>query len=213
MASNGNLPASSLASIPGNGRLRKDAAAAYSSMDRLARRKGVSMTIIEGPVRRTYRPLSAQWLAWGIMQRGGNLAARPGTSNHGWGLAVDLMSFTQRRMVDLIGRAFGFAKTWSDAQSEWWHIKWREGRYAAVTRVKRYPRTIRYQNQGPTVGRLNFILRGRGFHKIPAHGKRGHDFFGRHTRAAVKHFQRKHRLKADGVVGPTTWKALGVKPR
>ena len=32
--------------------------------------------------------------------------------------------------------------------------------------------------------------------------------FGRGTRRAVKHFQRVSRLKADGHVGPATWKAL-----
>jgi hypothetical protein len=213
MASNGQLPASALSPIPGNGQLRNDAARAYIAMHMAAKRRGVSLTIIEGPIRRTYRPLSAQNMAWSIFQHGGNLAARPGTSNHGWGLAVDLMNMIQRAMVDRIGRAFGWAKAWSDAPSEWWHMKWRAGNWAAVANVKRYPRTLRHNDHGRTVGRLNFILRGRGFHKIPAHGKRGHDFFGRHTVGAVIHFQKNHHLKADGVVGPTTWHALGVRPK
>ncbi|HVS28115.1 MAG TPA: peptidoglycan-binding protein, partial [Solirubrobacteraceae bacterium] len=35
--------------------------------------------------------------------------------------------------------------------------------------------------------------------------------FGHRTKRAVMHFQKRHRLKVDGVVGPATWSALGVR--
>jgi peptidoglycan hydrolase-like protein with peptidoglycan-binding domain len=41
---------------------------------------------------------------------------------------------------------------------------------------------------------------------VPADGD-----FGRGTARAVREFQRKHGLKADGIVGPSTWAALGVR--
>ena len=36
-------------------------------------------------------------------------------------------------------------------------------------------------------------------------------YFGQETQQAVKRFQRSHRLKADGVAGPATLRALGVR--
>jgi hypothetical protein len=50
----------------------------------------------------------------------------PGTSNHGLGLAVDVPQGT-RSIIDQIGEPFGWAKKWSDAPQEPWHIKYRAG--------------------------------------------------------------------------------------
>lgn len=36
-------------------------------------------------------------------------------------------------------------------------------------------------------------------------------YFGNETRSAVKHFQKRHRLQADGVAGPATLRALGIR--
>jgi cell wall-associated NlpC family hydrolase len=52
-------------------------------------------------------------------------------------------------------------------------------------------------DHGPLVGTLQHLL------KLPVDG-----IFGRHTRRAVKQFQRGHHLLVDGQVGPQTWKAL-----
>lgn len=54
----------------------------------------------------------------------GNLAARPGTSNHGWGVAVDVPTVQMAQLINKYGSAYGWQKRWSDAASEWWHFKY-----------------------------------------------------------------------------------------
>lgn len=119
---NGYIPASALGDIPGaNAGLLREAALAYKAMDAST---SVSLALVDGSVGRTYRSYSRQLLAKRIY---GSNAATPGTSNHGWGLAIDLMSYQQRAAIDQIGRRFGWAKEWSDASWEWWHLRYRPG--------------------------------------------------------------------------------------
>jgi hypothetical protein len=119
---NGYIPTSALASIPGsNAGLLKEAALAYTAMDAAT---SVSLAIYDGDVGRTYRSLARQVLAKRLY---GSNAATPGTSNHGWGLAVDLSNPGQRSAVDQVGSRFGWAKAWSDASWEWWHLRYRPG--------------------------------------------------------------------------------------
>lgn len=217
MASNGRLPASILAPIPGSGpfggpKLRKDAAAAYNAMGREAMvRWGIDMALHEGDVGRSYRNYARQVLAKRIY---GNNAAEPGTSNHGLGINVDLMNRRQRWVIDKIGHLYGFSKRWSDASWEWWHITFKTG----VWRGRRDPYPIlRYKRSGRRTRYLQYLLRKKGIRRvraagkireIPAKGKPGRGFFGVATREGVKAFQKKKGLKPDGVVGPLTWRAL-----
>lgn len=134
---NGRLPRSALAPITkaANGEqayLRKDAARAFMAMNAESEaRFGVTLRVTSARV--AYRPLADQDFFWDQYQHhGGALAAVPGTSNHGLGLAIDLATAQMRRIVDQIGTKYGFAKKWSDAPTEWWHIKWRPGTYKAV---------------------------------------------------------------------------------
>ena len=123
MAQNGRLSASDLRAIPG-GRLRKDAGASWLRMrNEIGRRTGV--WICPTSARTAYRTYAEQVYFWDLYQRGqGNLAAYPGTSNHGWGIAVDVPSPTMARLINQYGAEYGWQKRWSDAPSEWWHFRY-----------------------------------------------------------------------------------------
>ena len=126
MAENGRLPDSALAPIAGGGRLADDAAAAWNALaQKVYRETGHRLSASEA-----YRTYARQVYFWNLYTSGqGNLAARPGTSNHGWAKAVDLDDYTDREMVDRFGAPFGWSKSWSDAPSEWWHILYQPGHY------------------------------------------------------------------------------------
>ena len=127
MSSNGKLSPDELAPIA-QGQLRKDAAAAWNAMNMESRRRGLELHPTGSAS--SYRTYDQQVALWNLYQSGkGNLAAHPGSSNHGWGLAVDVPTQAMRQMIDRIGAPFGFSKSWSDAPTEWWHIKFQEGHY------------------------------------------------------------------------------------
>lgn len=206
--SNGRASRSSLAriTVAANGQqayLRKDAARAFMAMNaESVRRYGVTLRVTSA--RTAYRPLADQWYFWNLYRSGrGALAAYPGTSNHGLGIAVDLASPQMRRIVDAIGAKYGWSKSWSDAPSEWWHIRWRPGNYSAVSHY-RPTRTLRLGMRGKDVRKVKAMLHTRGFLK----GKIRSSFFNVATRRAVRAFQKANHLKADGIVGPKTLRKL-----
>jgi len=65
--------------------------------------------------------------------------------------------------------------------------------------------TLRRGSQGDEVADLQMLLDSKFGYDLEVDGN-----FGKATETAVKDFQKKHGLTADGVVGPKTWKALGV---
>ena len=80
---NGLVPSSTLCPITGGGRLRPDAAAAFNRMSRAyAQAFGSPLCVSD-----SYRSYGSQV---SVFRHRPSLAAVPGTSNHGWGLAVDL---------------------------------------------------------------------------------------------------------------------------
>lgn len=68
--------------------------------------------------------------------------------------------------------------------------------------------TLRRGSQGDEVADLQMLLNSKFGYELEVDGN-----FGSKTEAAVKDFQRKHGLTADGVVGAKTWKVLGVSPQ
>ncbi len=111
---NGQLPTSALCplwSSPGQ-LLRADAAAAFVSLSHaFAADFGTPLCVTD-----SYRPLADQVR---LAQTKPQLAARPGTSNHGWGVALDLCGGVQR---------FGSAQHgWMRQHaplSGWFHPSW-----------------------------------------------------------------------------------------
>lgn len=97
---NGNLPDNVLKVVgptrieSGEQKLNNVAANDWERMKKAALDAGITLTIDQG-----YRKLGSpeegctkgftQWCAWQTFKKGGNTAAPPGTSNHGWGSAID----------------------------------------------------------------------------------------------------------------------------
>lgn len=90
---NGRIPSSALTSVGGGHKMYGDAARAFTEMRDAARRDGVNIKLTD-----SYRTYAAQVDVarrkgiYGVRQPNGKLglAARPGTSNHGLGRAVDV---------------------------------------------------------------------------------------------------------------------------
>jgi hypothetical protein len=130
MPQNGRLAPGELGPIA-QGQLRRDAAAAWNAMNVESRKHGLQL--VPTGSASSYRTYEQQVQRWNLYQSGkGALAAHPGSSNHGWGVAVDVPTQEMRSMIDRIGAPFGWSKTWSDAPTEWWHIKFQEGHYAGA---------------------------------------------------------------------------------
>ncbi len=138
MSINGKLPAGDLSTIPG-GRLRKDAAAAWLAMRRHIG-KQQDVWICPTSTRTAYRTFAEQEHFWRVFQSGGAIAAKPGTSNHGWGIAVDLPRADMQAAVRAHGHKFGWGirggQMSSDAPSEAWHSMYHQGAFKAPAEPK-----------------------------------------------------------------------------
>lgn len=199
---NGRLEASSLIEVPG-GRLTREAAANWLAM---RRKGGQELGIWISPLgpRSSYRTLAEQQYFWNLYRTGrGRLAARPGTSNHGLGRAVDLAApGPMRRVVDRYGAEFGWR--WGEAPSESWHVTYYGGGSARAEEVEDDPdhRSLKRGDSGDDVTKLQTWLRGRGF-KLSVDGDYGED-----TEDAVNRVYRAWGHEPHGRFGDVGWSIL-----
>jgi hypothetical protein len=163
------------------------------------------------------------------------MAAVPGTSNHGWGLAVDFATVRNGQVVSLSskelkwlaknGPKFGW---WNTVSSENWHWTYCLGDAVpkAVRDLDGEPAAAPASTKkAPPAGMGEAIAAAR--KKVLRRGDKGNDVFwlqvalnnhgaglkvdrdfGPATERAVRKFQKDKGLTVDGVVGRQTWKAL-----
>lgn len=203
MASNGYLTSAELTDIPG-GQLANEAAQAWLAGPAKAGLRPL------GPDS-SYRPYDRQvywrnyWCGQGACQN----AAVPGTSNHGWGNAVDLSDPSwMREWIIEHGHQYGWY--WGEVPWEPWHVTY-DGSWSGKPVFK----PLRRGSHGVRVQRLHKLLRHAGA-VLPRHKPFrywGENWpyskkYGWRTERRVKRFQGDHHLKKDGVVGPKTWNKL-----
>jgi len=116
---NGRIPLNALSPIVGGSYMWPSAAARFNQMSN--KYKLQTGTPLTGSGYRTYED---QVKFWNLYISGkGNLAARPGTSNHGWGLAVDVKGASSYggsifKWLAENAKSFGFS---NDVRGEPWH--------------------------------------------------------------------------------------------
>lgn len=211
MASNGKLSADDLKPVNGdNGsadRLRKSgkSAAAWNAMCAEAKKKGMAIPEPTGP-NSSYRTYESQVYYWNLYQSGkGNVAAYPGTSNHGWGNAVDVETTNGVATVKAIGSKYGWR--WGEVSSEWWHVTYYGG-YSGdnpgpVDEAPAGVLPLKRGDHGEDVRTLQGRIKRLGYH--PLKDEYSNATFGSQTEQIVKRFQTNNGLAADGVVGDKTY--------
>jgi hypothetical protein len=208
MPANGQFTGADLAPIAGGGYLAKAPAAAWNAMAAEIQKETGTRIAVTGPDS-AYRTYARQVYYWNLYLSGqGNLAARPGTSNHGLGMAVDVPTYV-RDLIVKYGGPFGWDHGCSDAPGEWWHHKWCGGwngadpGSAGVVKDK-YP-TLRKGDDGAAVKRAQTHLARWNLGVTRPKPDGG---FGDNTAKAVREFQAIHDLHSDGVIGKKTWLVL-----
>jgi zinc D-Ala-D-Ala carboxypeptidase len=113
---NGRIPASALESIGGGHRLWAPAAEAFQRLRSAAHRSGVDIGVTDSY--RSYADQVDVARRKGLHSQGG-LAAKPGTSEHGWGKSLDLrLDASAQRWMRRHADEYGFTE---NVSREPWH--------------------------------------------------------------------------------------------
>ena len=205
MPDNGRFADSDLIAIP-EGRLVREAAANWLALRAEGSKKLGILITPAGPVS-SYRTYEAQVGFWNTYQRAGSpVAARPGTSNHGWGKAVDLKDPpSMRKVIDQFGAPYGWH--WGEAPSEPWHVTYRGGGKADPNNIEidEHP-TLEAGDTGDAVKRVQKWLHENGFPDVKPDGD-----FGPATEKAVNQLYRAWGHAARGKFGDAGWSILEGK--
>jgi len=233
--SNGKLPQKLLAPIKPSGQLHHLAARAWNAMREAAALEGVELRHVGAM--RSYEQqvqlfqeryqatpngarVTRKWNSRTYYLRPGKApSATPGTSNHGWGLAIDVADIgSGNRLPWLVQNAVRFGFSWevadpSNPNFEAWHLRYFPGDNvpAAVTGSSTTPapapvqlKTARPGDIGPHVEAIQRALMAKGI-DVPG-GADG--AYGPKTTEAVRQFQRREGLQVDGWAGRSTCAAL-----
>ena len=117
---NGKLPSSALEDVGRGHKLRKgEVAQSFKSMVGAAKKDGVDLV---SDITGSYRDYDGQVYMFNTKPRG--MAAKPGTSKHGWGLALDIGAAKSQNWINNKGSAYGWGlPDWAKGGFEPWHFE------------------------------------------------------------------------------------------
>lgn len=175
-----------------------------------AERRGIVHAINQG--RRTIAEQTRFWLNY--LRNGYPLAARPFPSapHIKWGRehhALDINDGVVDR-VAVFYRSLGVPVAFN-VNGEPWHMDTLDENALkrAAAKFSHIALPVLKQGQtGKSVVKLKKLLYNKGLRDF---GSRYNPYFSQKTAEAVKRFQKRHVIKADGIVGPKTWELLQGK--
>lgn len=91
-----------------------------------------------GPIS-SARSRAAQDHTWAVYMAGGPVAAVRYTSNHGWGIAVDVKTQAAAAWIIRNGARFGWSHDEGLRVGEWWHMRYIGASKATLARLRRDP--------------------------------------------------------------------------
>lgn len=176
------------------------------------RRDGVGFNVNEG-----HRTMARQQYFWNCYRtgacNGGNLAARPspfaphirtGRIDHAIDFSNDGPVFSWLARKGL--------RPSRPVRGESWHIEVSASALVAYSKAHGGSNdpVLKLGRSGPSVVKLKKLLYTKGVRNFSGktNSSRYVPYFGKYTKEAVQRFQKANGLKADGIVGATTWRAL-----